>query len=302
MQYILETKNLSKVYGKKTVLHGLDLQIKKGEIYALVGLNGAGKTTTIKMLLGLVQPSVGKIRILDRNFFTSKSDLLPRMGNVLENPGFYEYLTVYENLKMIVDVVGIHESENIEEALRITNMLAFKDEPVSSLGPSQRQKLALSRALINSPDILILDEPMNGLDPKSVNEIRTLLKRLSRENNLTILISSHVLTEVEKLADRIGFLHMGKMVETFDMKKSIGFEQDRLIMSVDKLSLAMDILKEAGYTCEELTYKKCTILTGQDAVNDILALMVEAGIQVEDIFLRPQSLEDLFIAIVERQS
>lgn len=302
MQYILETKNLSKVYGKKTVLHGLDLQIKKGEIYALVGLNGAGKTTTIKMLLGLVQPSVGKIRILDRNFFTSKSDLLPRMGNVLENPGFYEYLTVYENLKMIVDVVGIHESENIEEALRITNMLAFKDEPVSSLGPSQRQKLALSRALINSPDILVLDEPMNGLDPKSVNEIRTLLKRLSRENNLTILISSHVLTEVEKLADRIGFLHMGKMVETFDMKKSIGFEQDRLIMSVDKLSLAMDILKEAGYTCEELTYKKCTILTGQDAVNDILALMVQAGIQVEDIFLRPQSLEDLFIAIVERQS
>jgi ABC-type multidrug transport system ATPase subunit len=160
--------------------------------------------------------------------------------------------------------------------------------------------LALCRALLNSPDLLILDEPMNGLDPKSVNEIRTLLKRLSKEKNMTIFISSHVLSEVEKLADTIGFLSKGALVKTIDIKNAFMKKVDRLFMTVSNSIYGMEILKLNGYECYESKAERLVIYADESDVNKILKLMVAHDIGVEEVYFKPQDLEDMFMELVEK--
>jgi len=297
MRYAIETRNLTKKYGKEMVVNGLDFKIESGEIFALLGLNGAGKTTTIKMLLGLINPAFGQIKYFDKNFSTSKSTVLPRIGSVLENPGFYENLSVWKNLELITNIVGMHQSNNIDEILKTIGMDGFKYQKVKHLNASQKQKLALCRALINSPDILILDEPMNGLDPKSINEIRTLLVRLAKEKGVTIFISSHVLTEVEKLADRIGILHGGSLIDVIEVSSLYHLRENRIVILVNKVTEAKILLESKGYsTSRDANY---LIVFGKEGlIEDILKLLVKHDYEVNEIYSRPYSLEDYFLEIV----
>jgi len=300
MGYTLETKNLTKKYGQKTIINAVDIRISPGEIFALVGLNGAGKTTTIKMLLGLINPSYGLIKYMDMNFLTSKQEILPRIGSVLENPGFYDHMTVHQNLKMIQNVVGIHEHHNIDEVLSIIGMDAFKYEKVKNLTKAHRQKLALSRALLNSPDILILDEPMNGFDPISAKEIRTVLRRLSKEKQVTILISSHVLAEVEKIADTIGFMKNGKMVKIIDLKSRRVTNVDRLYLTIDDVTMAKKVLEENDIKYKYRHSNQIVLKINNEAVDDILKLMMDNEINVDEMFFKPYGLEEIFLDLMEK--
>jgi len=297
MRYIIETRNLTKEYGKKTVIKGLNFKISSGEIYALLGLNGAGKTTTIKMLLGLINPSVGQIRFLDKNFATSKSMVLPRVGSVLENPGFYDNLSVCQNLELITNIVGMHQSNNIDEILKTVGIHAFKYQKVKYLNASQKQKLALCRALINSPDILILDEPMNGLDPKSINEIRTLLIRLAKEKGVTIFISSHVLSEIEKMADRIGILHEGSLIDVINVSELHQQRESRILVSVDNLEDAKKMLEDNGFSCL-IEINKLVVFADEHLITTVVEELVSNHFEVKEIYSKYYSLEDYFLELI----
>ncbi|MCH4886780.1 ABC transporter ATP-binding protein [Acidaminobacter sp. JC074] len=296
MKYMIETRGLTKTYGEETVIDGLDLKIHTGEIFALLGLNGAGKTTTIKMLMGLTHPSSGQIRYMGSEI---DKDVFKRIGSVLERPGFYKNMTVYKNLQLIQNIVGSHQADNIDEVLKSLKMDAFKYEKVKNLTDAQIQKLALCRALLNSPEILILDEPMNGLDPKSVNEIRRLLIRLSKEKNMTILISSHVLSEVERMADRIGILKEGKLAEIVGRGDFYQRASDRYLIKVkDKAGVTL-FLRSQGYYCMESRSGDLLVRIREDQVKDLLSLLVKQDFAIQEAYFKSLDLEDIFLELVK---
>ncbi len=299
MKYIIEMNDLTKEYDGMAVIDGLDLKIYPGEIFAILGLNGAGKTTTVKMLLGLIHPSSGQIKYMNNNFDECRNEILPRIGCVLETPGFYENLSVDKNLKLIQNIVGVHQSNNIDEVLKILKMDAFKYEKVKNLNDAQIQKLALCRALLNSPEILILDEPMNGLDPKSVNEIRTLLIRLSKEKQVTILISSHVISEVERMADRIGILKDGCLAEVVNRGDFYKKASDRFLLNVKDKKGVTKYLREQGYYCMESRSGDLLVKITENQVSDILNLLIAQEFEIEEAYFRSLDLEDIFLELVK---
>lgn len=298
MGYVIETKNLTKSYGKKVAVNGLNFKIEPGEIFALLGLNGAGKTTTIKMLLGLTSPSVGQIRYLEKNFLTSKSEMLPKIGCIVENPGFYKNLSAYENLKIITNIVGFHKKDYIEEVLETVGLDAFQNIKYKRLNISQKQKLAIARALLNNPEILILDEPINGLDPISINEIRTLLLRLAKEKGITILISSHVLSEIEKLADRIAVIHDGGIIELISSDKYSKKYRERIIVRTNDIFLTREVLLRYNIESTINNNSELVVLSKSYKIPEMLKILVSENLDVHEIFIKEFTLEEYFIQLI----
>lgn len=298
MGYVIETKNLTKSYGKKVAVNGLNFKIEPGEIFALLGLNGAGKTTTIKMLLGLTSPSVGQIRYLEKNFLTSKSEILPKIGCIVENPGFYKNLSAYENLKIITNIVGFHKKDYIEEVLETVGLDAFQNIKYKRLNISQKQKLAIARALLNNPEILILDEPINGLDPISINEIRTLLLRLAKEKGITILISSHVLSEIEKLADRIAVIHDGRIIELISSDKYSKKYRERIIVRTNDIFLTREVLLRYNIESTINNNSELVVLSKSYKIPEMLKILVSENLDVHEIFIKEFTLEEYFIQLI----
>lgn len=300
MRYVIETKNLTKKYNKNTVVNKLNLKIEAGEIFALLGLNGAGKTTTIKMLIGLTSPTVGQIRYLDRNFLTSKGEILPKIGCIVENPGFYNNLTVYENLEIVTNVVGVYKKNYIDEVLKTVGLMPFKNIKLKKLSVSQKQKLSIGRALLNSPEILILDEPVSGLDPISINEIRLLLLRLAKEKGITIFISSHILSEIEKIADRIAVIHNGDIIEIISRNRLNKKYKERIIIRSDELERVKDVMLKHNIKSEFNDDSELVVLHKSFVIPRILKILVNEGIKVHEIFTKDITLEEYFIQLVNK--
>lgn len=297
MRNAIEIIGLTKRFGKNQVVKRLDLNIKVGEIFALVGLNGAGKTTTIKMLLGLIESSSGLIRYRDLNFDNYRGDVLPNIGVVLEKPGFYHNLTVYQNLKMKRNIVGSYDEDNIDDVLDTLDMKAYKHVKIKQLNTTQIQKLALCRALLNGPEILILDEPMNGLDPQSINKIRALLKRLSQERQVTILISSHILDEVEVLADRIGFIRNGKLIEVVSTKNILRASVKKILIRSSELEAVTRKLSSLNYKWHQNQNEVIVHAIPSD-IQKLLKAFVQEDIAIDEIFPMPKKLEEMFVNIL----
>lgn len=210
---IIKTTNLTKVYGNQKSVDNLNINVQQGEIYGFIGRNGAGKTTTIRMLLSLIKPTSGTIEIFGENLFQNQKDILSRIGSIVEVPGFYENLNLLINAK----IIGVHKKNAIEEALEIVGLQHETKKLVGKYSLGMKQRLGIARALLHYPELLILDEPTNGLDPIGIKEIRKLIHSLAQERNITILISSHILAEIEQLGDRIGIIHEGKLLEEFSL-------------------------------------------------------------------------------------
>lgn len=247
--YIIETKNLTKVYGEQTVVNSVNLHIEKGSIYGLLGRNGAGKTTIMKMILGLTDISNGEVSVFNQNIKGNEKKIYPRIGAIIETPGFYPNLTGTENLEIFAMLRGTAFPNAVKNALEVVG-LPYKDKKLFgnySLG--MKQRLGIANAILHDPEVLILDEPTNGLDPIGIAEVRDFIKDLSVKKGKTILISSHILSEITLLADTVGIIDKGVLLEENSMEELNKKNRKYIILEASDVSKAATILeKEFGIT------------------------------------------------------
>ena len=301
VDYVIETNNLSKIYYKNRVVNSVDMHVEKGKIYGLLGKNGAGKTTTMCMLLNLTYPSEGDIFLFGKNVNNHSNEIYSNIGSIIETPGFYENLTAFENLKIISKIRGDFNPNNIDSVLQMVNLDNDKSKKFKDFSLGMKQRLGIAAAIMHSPELLILDEPINGLDPFGIKEIRTLLKRLSHEFGITILISSHILSEIENIADVIGFMDNGILIDEIS-KEELYTRLDKFVeFEVSDIDLAVDIFKKLelkenkDYVVKGDVLCLYTHLNLRDKFN---ALFVKAGIDVKKVNLCEENLEDFFTRFV----
>ena len=244
MPYILQTNNLTKTIGRKDLVKNVNLHIKKGEIYGFLGPNGAGKTTVMKMITNLWKPTNGNIEIFGETLTHKSYEVLKRMGNIIEFPTFYNHMTGYENLRLHCEYMGYYNHGSIENALDILHLTEAAQKPVKNYSLGMKERLAIARAILCKPELLILDEPTNGLDPAGMKQIRDLLKTLCEEYGITIMVSSHILSEIESIADTIGVINHGMMMKEIGMKE---IEE----MSLTYTELTVVNAKKAAYVLSE---------------------------------------------------
>ena len=302
VEYIIETNNLSKIYYNNTVVDSINMHVEKGKIYGLLGKNGAGKTTTMCMLLNLTYPTSGEIYLFGKNSKKYTNEIYSNIGSIIETPGFYENLTAYENLKIISKLRKDFYPQNINLVLEMVNLENSKSKKFKDFSLGMKQRLGIAAAIMHNPDLLILDEPINGLDPFGIKEIRTLLKRLSHEYGITILISSHILSEIENIADVIGIMDKGILIEEIPkeelhnrLNKFVEFELSdgyRAVELLEKIGLKAN--KDFTITKEGIIHLYSN-LEMRDKIN---ALFVSAGIDVKKVNLCEENLEDFFTRFV----
>ena len=230
MNYAIETNNLSKNYGDVFAVNKVNLRVKRGEIYGFLGLNGAGKTTTIRALLGMIRPSEGNVKVLGQVLGQGGRGPWAQVGHLVESPSAYPDLSVRENLDIARRLQGIQNPKVVDEAMDKLSIASYADRKAGTLSSGNFQRLGLARALLHKPELLILDEPSNALDPAGIVEIRELLISLAREQGVTIFMSSHILTEVNLLADRIGIIHKGKLIEELDTTRLEELRSQQLVI------------------------------------------------------------------------
>lgn len=218
-EYILETLCLTKHYGTNIAVNNVNMKIVRGDIYGFIGRNGAGKTTLIRMLTGLVKPTSGEINFYQINSKNKEKGSLPNIGSIIEHPALYPEFTAFENMKLRSKLLGISDEKRINKIFQKVGLIDIENKKVKNFSLGMRQRLGLALALMGNPDFLILDEPINGLDPEGIIEMRKLLKKLNEEQGITILISSHILGELSKLATRYGVINNGILVEEFTSKE-----------------------------------------------------------------------------------
>ena len=301
VDYVIETKNLSKIYSKTSVVDSIDMHVEKGKIYGLLGKNGAGKTTTMCMLLNLTYPSGGEIYLFGKDPKNHPMEIYPKIGSIIETPGFYENLTAYENLKIIGKMRGNFNPHKVNSVLEVVNLSDAKSKRFKDFSLGMKQRLGIAAAIMHNPELLILDEPINGLDPFGIKEIRALLKRLSREFGITILISSHILSEIENSADVIGFMDNGILIEEISkeelfnrLDKYVEFEVSDIDSAVGIFG-KLELRENEDFTFEGNRICLYSHLELRDKFN---ALFVNAGIDVKKVNLCEENLEEFFTRFI----
>lgn len=299
MEWILRTSCLSKDYKGYKAVNEVSLCAARGEIYGFLGQNGAGKTTTIRMILGLVWPTSGEVELFGERVKPGKHMHLERIGSIIEYPGFYPNLTSVENLDIHRRLMGVPERSRIDEALELAGMYEVRNKKAGSLSLGMKQRLGIARALLHRPELLILDEPTNGLDPVGIKEIRKLLLELATVKNITIFMSSHILSEVQQLASRIGILHQGRLLEEIDREGLQGKSKNHIQLRVGNDKKTAMLLEQQLGIHDYLMAEPGVIriyerLEESASINRIL---VENGVEVLEIAVMKDSLEDYFIQL-----
>ena len=293
---IIETKGLTKRYGEQVSVSNLDLHVQKGRIYGLLGRNGAGKTTTMKMLLGLTAPTSGTVSIFGRPLKGNEKRILPRIGSLIESPGFYPNLTGTENLQIFARLRGLKSPNYIKGALELVNLPYRDKKRYAQYSLGMKQRLAIALAVMHDPELLILDEPINGLDPIGIAEVRDFIRALCEERGKTILISSHILSEIALLADDIGIIDHGVLLEEESLAELEQKNGKDLRFTVSNAPVAAQLLQqEMGVRA--VTVENERDLTVRDLRLDTGAAVrrfVEAGLVVSDAHLYEDTLEDYF--------
>lgn len=303
MENILTLNNLTKIIKEKEIVSNVDLNIKKGEIYGFVGPNGAGKTSVMKLITNIWKPTNGTIEIFGKRLTEKSFSILKRMGSIIEFPVFYEKLSGKDNLQLHCDYMGYYSPGIIDESLETLGLIGAKDELVGKYSLGMKQRLGIARAIITKPEILILDEPTNGLDPSGMKEIRDLLKILSVDYGITIMISSHLLSQIESIADTIGIINHGKMVKEISMREIEN-------MNLSYTELKVEDTKRALYILADKLNLKNYKLIGEDKIriydfnistreiNKVLALN---DVDILSIGQKSDNLEDYFLKITKEE-
>lgn len=294
--YVIETHRLTKKYGEQASVSDLSIHVRKGRIYGLLGRNGAGKTTTMRMLLGLTGPTSGSVKLFGIPLRGNEKQILPRIGSLIESPGFYPNLTGTENLKIFARLRGLKDPNCIRSALELVN-LPYRDKKLfSQYSLGMKQRLAIALAIMHDPALLILDEPINGLDPIGIAEIRAFIRELCDAGGKTILISSHILSEISLLADDIGIIDHGRLLEeeslkALELKNGLYFH-----FTVSSPQAASDILA-SRFGVTNVTIQNGSGLIIRDTglkTGEAVNAFVQAGLTVSDAHLYEDTLEDYF--------
>lgn len=293
MKNILEIKNVSKKIGKKQILKDITLEVKQGEIFGFVGPNGAGKTTLIKTMLGLYKQDSGSITINGFNIKTEFEKAMENIGAIIENPEMYDYLSGKDNLK-IYKMIGNVSDEALEEIIKTVKLENRINNRVKTYSLGMRQRLGLAQALISNPKLLILDEPTNGLDPIGIKELRELLKKISKEKNISVFVSSHILSEIELMCDRIAIIDGGSLIEIKDLKDKKQDVKDKVLFEVSDSKLASKYLNKQNYK-NEILDNYIVLEIKKEEIPNINKLLVSNNINVFEIKKVKKTLEDEFI-------
>ena len=302
MEFAIETNGLSKSYRDVRAVDSVDLRVKRGEIYGFLGLNGAGKTTTIRALLGMVRPSAGNVKVLEQAVGPHGRGPWHRVGHMVESPSAYPELTVRENLEIARRLQNVSDEGATTRAIKRLGIASYADRKAGTLSTGNLQRLGLARALLHGPELLILDEPANGLDPAGVVEIRELLRELARQQGVTVFMSSHILTEVDRLATRIGIIHKGKLIEELDADKLEQLRSKYLAIKARDLNKALNALKKAGYITSS-DHDDSIRLADPRAVgapDEVAQVLVNAGTPPTHLAVAQENLEDHFLRLTSQ--
>lgn len=294
---VLQTVGLTKQYGAQFAVHQLNLHVERGQIYGLLGRNGAGKTTTLRMVTGLLKPTEGEIYLFGEKMTTPTKAVFGRIGALIESPAFYENLTARENLKIIADLRGTQSRHSIEEALKLVNLDQETKKRVRQFSLGMKQRLGIAMAMMHNPEFIILDEPTNGLDPMGIQQIRLLIKKLSAENGVTVLISSHILSEIEQMADTVGIIDKGILVEELTMEEIHHRNRHYVKLRVSDISQSIPLLeKQLGISDFEIVGEQEVKLFQLDGnLAEINRVLVTNGIGVSELSVKKGNLEEYFL-------
>ena len=301
MKYIVETRGLSKSYGDKQVVRDVDLKVPKGCVYGFMGPNGAGKSTTLKMLLGLVRASRGEARIAGKEMNQkNRLEILKETGSLIESPSYYGHLTGRENLEIVRTLKNAPEKE-IDQVLKLVRMERQQNKKAREYSLGMKQRLGLAAALIGRPELLILDEPTNGLDPAGIQEIRELICELPKRMGITVLVSSHLLSEMDQMADYVGIINHGQLI--FQDKLDVLHEhsKSKLLLQVMNRTVTLKILESRGV--EGRVTEEGILIPGfsDDRTADLVSALAAGGAGLFRVEERQKSLEDIFLSLTGRR-
>lgn len=299
MSYILQTSHLSKTIDGKQLVTDVNIHVKKGEVYGFLGPNGAGKTTVMKMLTNLWKPTSGTVALFGKALEKTSYEVLKRMGSIIEFPTFYDHMSGKDNLQLHCEYMGYYNKGSVEEALQMLGLSDAADKPAGSYSLGMKQRLGIARAILCKPELVILDEPTNGLDPAGMKQIRDLFRMLCTEYGMTFMISSHLLPEIESIADTVGVIHHGKMMKEISMKEIAE-------TNTAYIELAVEDTKKAAYVLAEKMQ-----LSNFKIVNDSGIRIYEQGVitqkisrelmandvEIASISQHTETLEDYFLKI-----
>jgi ABC-2 type transport system ATP-binding protein len=296
MTYIIQTENLTKKYKEQVSVDKVNMKVKKGEIYGFLGPNGAGKTTTIRMLLGLIQPSAGEVKIFGRNLTNHKMSILSKIGALVESPSYYGHLTGFENLEVIRKLIGVPK-KRVHEVLEIVRLEQVANRLAKEYSLGMKQRLGIAAALLSNPELLILDEPTNGLDPNGIQEIRQLIKELPNKYNMTVLVSSHLLSEIDQIATQIGVISKGKLIYQDSLESLKQKYKPKLKIGVYDLKKAEIALGQRNIKVEVKDQFLWAENTEVDKIVKLNHFLVQSGYSVFCLEIVHTSLEDIFLTM-----
>lgn len=296
MNPIIQTYELTRAAKGKAIVSSVNLNVKKGEIYGLLGPNGAGKTTIMKMLTGLIIPTSGEIMLFGKKLDETAKESLKRVGSIIEYPIFYEHLTAMENLRIHCEYLGFYDTKAIRQALDMVQLQGIENNRVKDFSLGMKQRLGIARSLITKPELIVLDEPTNGLDPIGIKDMRDLIRTLNKEYGITFLLSSHILAEIEQVADRIGVIRQGRLVDEVSLHD---IRQQR----TDYIELVTLNVQRAAFLLEhELRISNLKIIQDNKIriydtgipTSQISKLLVSRDLEIEEIQKHTGTLEDYF--------
>ena len=294
---VLQTSQLTKRFKGRTAVDRLTMSVERGDIYGFLGPNGAGKSTTLRMLLGLVKPTSGAIKFCLRESSWEFLKARSRVGAIIETPAFYENFSARRNLQLLASLSGGVQKKRVEEVLDIVDLRDRAGDPVKVFSYGMRQRLGIAQALLPTPDLIILDEPTNGLDPQGIQQTRQLIRRLRDEFKLTVLLSSHLLVEVEQLCNRVGIIHEGRLLYEGGPGNLVA-STSHFKVRVDDLSGAFNLLtKEPGVTVSRNGAAYLQVDADVDRIPSLNALLVAHNIRVYELSPAQESLEEAFLRL-----
>ncbi|WP_083498265.1 ABC transporter ATP-binding protein [Tetragenococcus solitarius] len=300
MENLLATHAVTKSYGNQDALHDVSIHVRPGEVYGLIGKNGAGKSTLFKVIMGLARQDSGEISIYDKPSVENLEGTQKNIGFMFGSQ-FFSYLTARENLIYTCKLKGITDKTEVERVLKLVELDQVKKK-VKSFSMGMKQRLNIANALVGKPDLIIMDEPINGLDPQGIASFRHLVQKLNREQEITFLLSSHILGELGLMASRFGFIHDGELLNEMNREELLGKAEDQVIIKVDNAEKAAYLLEEHFPSLDYIVNGDKEIILSDliDETNKIAKILVDGGLELYKLTAHQQTLEEYYLSLIHQ--